>query len=224
MDRLFGRRGRGEEKKHLPEERGPLQVGIRGALSVDTLSLQASLAGQEPSMQLPDVSTFVIAGIGQSMLDADMQLTRYYDDEDRMIQVMGAPACGPEDIVDTTLFLPWDSVVPASRADWTRWTGPEGCLGLPTYDAEGTLFQRFWGDGDGRTELVEFIEEVEAAEGPRREIHQKCMLYARPLGPVAREMLLILTQRDLSGKGSESGASIEFMLGYGLSVADVRRV
>lgn len=223
MRSLFGRKNDTEEIRKTPEERGPLQVGIGGALDLDMLTLQAALAGKDVSIDLPDLSTFVVAGIGQTMLDADMQLTRYYDDEDRMVQVMGAPDCGPEDIVDATLFVPWDSVVPASRADWVEWTGPGGLLGATSYDADGILFQRFWGDGDGHMDLVEFTEEVDA-DGMKRQIHQRCMLYARPLGSNTREMLLILTQRDLSGKAAEGGESIEFMLGYGLNAADVKRV
>ena len=222
--RSFFKRDKPEDtKRKPPEERGPLRVGIGGAIDVDMLSLQASLVGKQTAIELPDLSTFVVAGIGQTMLDADMQLTRYYDDEDRMVQVMGSPNCGPEDIVDATLFVPWDSVVPASRSDWLQWTGPRGLLGATHYDADGIVYQRFWGDGDGHMDLVEFTEEVDA-DGMRREIHQRCMLYARPLGSTMREMLLILTQRDLSGKAAEGGESIEFMIGYGLNVADVRRV
>ena len=219
---LFGRGKKEEEKAPEPVERGPLSVANGQAIEIDDLTLRASLAGRECAMDLPSINPFIVAGIGQTMLDADMQLTRYYDDDDRMIQVMGAPGCSIEEAVDVSFYMPWDSVVPASRADWDEWTGPSGSLGLPTYDADGILYRRFWGDGDGRMALVEFVEEVDA-EGSKREIHQKSMLYARDLGGL-NEMLLILTQRDLKGRASEGGASIEFMIGYGINSADVKRV
>ena len=221
MGRLFGR-GKEEEKAPEPDERGPLAVAIGQAIEIDDLTLQASLAGKTCALEIPSINPFIVAGIGQTMLDADMQLTRYYDDEDRMIQVMGAPGCSIEEAIDVSFYMPWDSVVPAGKSDLDEWTGPSGMLGLPTYDADGILFQRFWGDGDGRMALVEFVEEVEA-DGVTREIHQKSMLYARDLGGL-NEMLLILTQRDLKGRAAQGGASIEFMIGYGVNSADVKRV
>ena len=56
-----------------------------------------------------------------------------------------------------------------------------------------------------------------------RSIHQTCMLYYRPLGH-SREMLLINVERDLGQGQSQTGSSIEFLIGYGLTPADVRRV
>jgi len=222
MGGLFGRGKKEEEKAPEHKERGPLAVAIGQAIEIDDLTLRASLAGRECAMDVPSINPFIVAGIGQTMLDADMQLTRYYDDDDRMIQVMGAPGRSIEEAVDVSFYMPWDSVVPASHRDWEEWTGPNGLLGMTTYDADGILYQRFWGDGEGRMALVEFIEEVEA-DGVTREIHQKSMLYARDLGGLD-EMLLILTQRDLKGRASEGGSSIEFMIGYGINSADVKRV
>ena len=219
----FGKKRGQEPEKPKHEEKGPLRAAIGSVLKVDTLNLQVALSGAEPSLTLPDISTFVVAGIGQSMLEADMQLTRYYDDRDNMIQVMGAPGCGPEDIVDMTVFVPWDSVVPASKSDWDYWTGPNGVLGDIRYDADGIVFDRFWGDGNGRMALVEFTETVEA-DGMERDLHQRTMLYARDLGHNTREMLLILTQRDLNARSQQHGASVEFMIGYGLGLDDVATV
>ena len=221
IDRLFGRKKQASTLDE-PKERGPLKVTVGQAIEIDMLTLSAALAGKDAAMELPSCNPFIVAGIGQTMLDADMQLTRYYDDNDAMIQVMGSPGCSIEEAVDVSFYMPWDSVVPASRSDWEEWTGREGMLGLPSYDADGIVFQRFWGDGDGRMELVEFIEEVDA-DNTTRQIHQKSMLYARDLGGI-NEMLLILTQRDLEGPASDGGASIEFMIGYGINSADVKRV
>ena len=57
----------------------------------------------------------------------------------------------------------------------------------------------------------------------RRAIHQRCMLYSRAVGS-AEEMLLINIERDLADRAAREGASVEFLIGYGLAPADIRRV
>lgn len=214
----FGRKG---EDKPLPEERGPLAVGIGGAIDIDFLSLEANALGGDPSMALPSSGPFIVAAYGQAQLDATSVLSRYYDDEHRMIQTMSGGKPG-DAIEDISFYHPWDSVVPSGAQAWSRWTGPQGLIGLPRYDADGILFERFWGEGDERAPLVEFVETVNDGE-TTRSIHQSCMLYYRPLGQT-REMLLINVERDLGGVQSQTGSSVEFLIGYGLSPADVRRV
>jgi hypothetical protein len=113
-------------------------------------------------------------------------------------------------------------VVPANEREWAQWRGPAGLVGQPRYDADGLVFERFWGEGAGRADLVEFVEDVEDTRG-RRSIHQSCMLYARPLAN-AREMLLINIERDLGQDARRQGASVEFIIGYGLLPGDVRRL
>lgn len=95
-------------------------------------------------------------------------------------------------------------------------------IGQPSYDADGIVYQRFWSEGPERAELVQFVETVDDGE-VAREIHQTCMLYYRPLG-TAREMLLINVERDLNYAQAQAGSSVEFLIGYGLGPADVRRV
>lgn len=213
---LFGGRG-----PSPPPERGPLAVAIGGALRIDTLSLEAALAAGEPAMGPPEGGTFIVAAIGTATLDGTSELTRYYDEEHRMVQVLAPPGGGREEIRDASLYTPWDSVVPAP-GDWPRWTGPGGLIGGPDYDADGLLFRRFWGEGAGHQDLVEFTETVDDGAA-RRRIHQRCMLYARQVG-AAEEMLLINIERDLDESARREGAAIEFMIGYGLSPADLDRV
>ena len=172
-------------------------------------------------MTLPAGGPFIVAAHGEARLDADMVLHRYYDEEHRLLQVMAPPGAGSEGVVDVSLYQPWDSVTPMSEAEWERWTGPRGLIGAPYYDADGIVFQRFWGEGDGRVDLVEFTEDVDDGE-TKRVIHQRCMLYARPVGAI-EEMLLIGIERDLAA-GARHGSSVEFMIGYGLAAADIRRV
>ncbi|WP_294640352.1 DUF2491 family protein [uncultured Aureimonas sp.] len=220
IGRFFGW-GSGESPAALPAEYGPLGVAFGGGIEIDTLSLQAMTAGAQPAMPLPAGGVMLVAAYGEARLDPQTVLSRYYADDNTMLQVLSASAAPGDELLDVSLYQPWDSVVPAGAADWARWRGPSGLIGQPRYDADGIVFERFWGDGAGRADLVEFVETVSDGQS-RREIHQSCMLYARPLGQ-AREMLLINIERDL-GTAASQGSSIEFILGYGLMAADVRRL
>ena len=95
-------------------------------------------------------------------------------------------------------------------------------VGQPEYDADGIMFARYWGEGAGRVDLVDFSEDIDDGETTRA-IHQRCMLYARPIGTV-EEMLLINIECDIGESASRQGGSVEFMIGYGLARADVQRV
>ncbi|MCB2077742.1 MAG: DUF2491 family protein [Novosphingobium sp.] len=219
MIRSFFSRKKGE---NLPEERGPLRCAIAGAFSIDLLGVQASLAAGEPAMGAPDGGIFIVSAIGTTQLDGNSELTRYYDDAHRMLQVIAAPGGDESTIVDVSLYAPWDSVVPGGSGEWDRWTGPGGLIGAPHYDADGILFSRYWGAGDDHADLVEFVETVDNGDATRQ-IHQRCMLYSRPVG-AGEEMLLLNIERDLADEARRQGASIEFLIGYGLGAADVQRV
>jgi hypothetical protein len=219
---LIGWFGRGNQNKPLPVERGPLAVGIGGALDIDFLSLEALALGGTPAMPLPVSGPFIVAAYGEVQLDATSVLSRYYDEEHRMIQAMSGSGRPGDAIEDISFYHPWDSVVPSGAQEWSRWTGPNGLIGQADYDADGIMFQRFWGEGREKAPLVEFVEKVDDGEAVRS-IHQTCMLYYRPIGQ-AREMLLINVERDLGYGQSQTGSSVEFLIGYGLGAADVRRV
>ena len=222
IGRFFGLKSRNEPSRGPAPERGPLGVAIGGGIDIDTLSLQATLAGHETSVPVPAGGMMIVAAYGEARLGADAHLARYYGDDDTILQVMTEAGRPDEDLLDVSLYRPWDSVVPASAAEWSRWRGPNGRIGQPRFDADGTPFDRFWGDGPGRADLVEFVEDVEGADA-RRAIHQSCMLYARSLGE-GREMLLVNIERDLADRASGEGSSIEFLVGYGLLPADIRRL
>ncbi len=213
---------RGETGADLPKEHGPLGLILGGAVEIDTLGTQALLAGGEPAMEPPASGPFVVAAIGEARLDGGIVLTRYYDDDHRILQVLAPPGAGAEGVEDVSLYGPWDSVAPMSPAEWQRWTGPDGLIGQADYDADGIPFRRYWGDGPGKVDLVEFTEDIDDGE-TKRAIHQRCMLYSRPVGS-AEEMLLITIERDIAERAAREGGSVEFLIGYGLSAADIRRV
>lgn len=224
IGRLFGwgSGSKDEAGGALAPERGPLGVVLGGGIEIDTLGLQADTAGSSPAMPVPAGGMMIVAAYGEARLDATTVLSRYYDDGDTILQVMSASAQPGEEIFDVSLYRPWDSVVPANAAEWAEWRGPRGTIGRPRYDADGILFDRFWGEGDGRADLVEFVEDIDDGR-VKRSIHQSCMLYARMLG-TRQEMLLINIERDLADRDTRQGASIEFILGYGLLPGDIRRL
>ncbi|MEM1234197.1 MAG: DUF2491 family protein [Pseudomonadota bacterium] len=217
---LFG--GKSDASADLPAEHGPLGVAIGGAIDIDALGIQAALAGGAPALEPPVGGTLIVAAVGTAKLDGATSLTRYYDNDDRILQVMSAPGGAIDTVDDVSLYRPWDSVEPMTDSEWQRWIGANGLVGQPRYDADGLMFDRFWGDGDGRVDLVEFTEDVSDGSTTRA-IHQRCMLYARPVGSID-EMLLINIEREVGADVRAQGGSVEFMIGYGLSPADVRRV
>lgn len=214
--------GGGRKEPELPVERGPLRCAIAGALEIDMLSVQALLASGKPAMGAPDGGLFIVSGIGTARLDGNTELTRYYDDDDRMVQVMAAPGGGEDTIIDVSLYAPWDSVVPGGPAEWARWIGPNGLIGATEYDADGILFTRFWGSGNDHADLIEFVETVDTGS-EQRQIHQRCMLYSRPVG-AGEEMLLLNIERELADNAHRQGSAIALMIGYGIGTADIRRV
>ncbi|MET0251891.1 MAG: DUF2491 family protein [Novosphingobium sp.] len=214
--------GRGSKEPQLPVERGPLECAIGGALELDTLGLEASLASGQPAMSPPAGGPFIVAAFGTARLDGNTELSRYYDDDNRILQVIAPPQASRESIVDVSLYAPWDSVVPAGAAEWARWTGPRGLIGATEYDADGIVFARYWGTGQDHADLVEFVETVDDGEH-QRQIHQRCMLYAREVGS-GQEMLLLNIESDLDEAARREGSSIEFLIGYGLGAGDVQRV
>lgn len=217
---MFDWFSKAKDERPTPVERGPLAVGIGGALDLDFLSLEAEAIGGEPSHPLPKSGPLIVSAYGEARLDGATVLSRYYDDQHHVVQVLSASGQPGDAVQDLTYYNPWDSVVPAGPSEWERWRGRDGLLGQLHYDADGILFQRFWGEGTDRAEPVEFVEKVDDGE-TMRSIHQTCMLYFRPLGST-REMLLINIERDLDE--ARAGGSVEFLLGYGLGPADVRRV
>ena len=102
---MIGRFFRRDTPEALPEERGPLGLIIGGALEIDTLRLQADMATGEPAMGAPEGGPFIVAAVGQAMLDADTMLTRYYDEDHRLLQVLAPPGAGMEAVNDVSLYL-----------------------------------------------------------------------------------------------------------------------
>jgi hypothetical protein len=143
---------------------------------------------------------------------------RFYTDDDVMFQAVSDDRVGQR-VNDITVFVPWDSAYPGSRADRDAWgkrlrartfTGP----GLPEY-------QRLWfGDEAESQEPVTFWEDVhDDRDGiPDRRIFQTCMLFGRDLPGEGRELLLAIEQEN----EDRTEVSFEIMIGVPLGVGEFR--
>ena len=198
---------------------GPFGLSLGRAVGIDVDAyrlIEGDLSDKVPPGSL------VVSGHGVVNLDASGILHRYYDDKDNVLQVVCVGGVDAASVREVMLLQPWDSVVPQTPGEWATWEGPGGRLGRRTYDADGVLFERHWGDPASEwVPLVEFVEDVTVDEGPPRRVHQKTMAYKRPLPNGVVENLVIIVERDLA---SGDRGSISFMLGYGVAPADVQPV
>jgi len=196
---------------------GPFGLTLGRAVSLDVMGLKVAQGLALP----PPSETLVVTGYGIASLDGGTAVHRFYDDEHTMLQVMCENGVGPESVREVMLLRPWDTVSPASEAEWRVWDAPGGRIGAARFEAEGLVFERVWGDPSTPwIEPAEFTEEVAVDEGPRSLIHQKVVPYRREVSGVT-ENLIIAVERDLS---SNDRGSVTFMIGYGLSPADVTPV
>lgn len=200
------------ERKTTPAGPYGLRLGLSAQVDLSVVKLDRESASMPISSE-----SFVITGHGT--IDGGL-VHRFYDDDHRMLQVVckdGNPAI----VQEVALYQAWDEVVPVTAAEWDGWEGTDGKMRRATYDADGTVFERVWGEPSTRiAPLVEFTEEVTTEDGTKR-LFQKTMSYRRRLPNGVTENLLVISVRDLD---SNDRGSISFMVGNTLTVADVRPV
>lgn len=142
---------------------------------------------------------------------------RFYTDDDIMFQVVSDDAEGQR-INDITVFAPWESAYPGSRADHNAW---DRRLRARSFMAPGLPeYRRLWfGEEAESQEPVTFWEDVhDDRDGiPDRKIFQTCMLFARDFDGGGQELLLALTQEN-----EDREASFEIMLGVALEAGEFK--
>ena len=162
-----------------------------------------------------DRDTLEITAQGMIRLDDGSHVHRFYTDDELMLQAVSQRADG-SDADDFTLFRPWSSTYPASRADREAFLRR---LSRPAWDEEGLPpLHRYWYEGDESDQPpVQLWEAVyyERAAAPVRHIRQTCMLYARELRPQGVELLLALAMEPEGGDYTH-----EIMVGLPLSPAE----
>jgi hypothetical protein len=162
-----------------------------------------------------DRDTLEITAQGVIRLDDGSHVHRFYTDDELMLQAVSQSADG-SDADDFTLFRPWTSTYPASRADREAFLRR---LTRPAWEESGLPpFRRFWYEGDDRDQPpVQLWEAVyyERDGEPVRQIRQTCMLYARDLQPAGSELLLALAMEPDNGDYTH-----EIMVGLPLGPAE----
>lgn len=214
---MFG--GSEPEPPKATSAAGPCGLSLGRAVTLDTMRLRIDeklLARGVPT------ETVIITGHGVANLDGTALIHRYYDDANTMLQILcEGGGTGDESIREITLYHPWDEVVPTTSAEWDGWVAHGGRIGQAKFEADGLSFDRVWGEpGTAWVAPAEFTETITVDDGSARTIHQRIMPYRREIGDTV-ETLLIAVERDIA---SSDPGSVTFMIGYGLSLADVTAV
>ncbi|OEC32610.1 Protein of unknown function [Pseudomonas cuatrocienegasensis] len=212
--RLFSRSGsQGIQVPPIPD--GPLGLGKGVIVNIDP-GLKLLLDGTS-TVSIPVVQQAFAQGVidlGQSNW-----LTRLYlDDQDYWLQVHSTGSRDGQ-VEALVLFNYQDSQAVHSNAELARIAGPQSKIGLPTVEHEGKTYQREWGESDGQTDLVEFVERV-SNPNESYEVKHLAMLYTRDIGLTGRkELLLYSVEEDLEG-----AVSVSTSLGVTLFTTDLQTI
>lgn len=207
---LFGRK----DTKPVPALAAIRNITLGRTVWLDTLAWRRF--GDETRFEL-DRDTLEITAQGLVDLKDGGFVHRFYTDDDIMFQVVSDDEDGQR-ITDITLFIPWNSAYPGSRADRETWRRR---LKARTFTASDLPeYHRLWfGDEAESQDPVTFWEDVhDDRDGvPDRKIFQTCMLYARDLASTGQELLLAIEQENEDGE-----ATFEIMLGMALEVGEFK--
>jgi hypothetical protein len=215
FNRLFGR------KAPLPTEPGVAvvrNVTIGRTVMLDELAWRRFGADTRFPVNR---DTLQIVAQGLVALDAGGFVHRFYTEDHIMFQLVTDDREGAE-VNDISLFAPWDSAYPSSRAEREAW---KRRMSAATFQAPGLPpFRRFWfGEEEGEQPPVTFWEDVhDDRDGVvDRRIFQSCMLYHREIGAPGmgegRELLLAIEQ-----EAEGEPVSHELMLGVPLEMGEFR--
>lgn len=210
FSRLFGR------KEPAPESALPAIRNVTLGRTVWLDPLAWKRFGADTKFPL-DRDTLEITAQGLVDLKDGGFVHRFYTDDHVMFQAVSDDREGQR-LTDVTIFMPWDSAYPGSRADRDAWgkrlrARSFTAAGLPEY-------HRFWfGDEADSQEPVTFWEELhDDRDGiPDRKIFQTCMLFARDLPGEGRELLLAIEMET-----EDREVSFETMIGVPLEVGEFK--
>lgn len=211
FNKLFGRKDAAAPESALPIIRN---ITLGRTIWLDTLAWRRH--GDNLHFAL-DRDTLEITAQGLVDLKDGGFLHRFYTDDDILFQVVSDDRDGQR-ISDVTVFIPWESTYPGSRADKDKWARR---LRARTFTAEGLPdYPRLWfGDEAESQEPVTFWEDLhDDRDGvPDRRIFQTCMLFGRDFEGDGRELLLAIEQQTEDGD-----VSFEVMLGVALEIGEFK--
>ncbi|HET8706834.1 MAG TPA: DUF2491 family protein, partial [Pseudomonadales bacterium] len=173
---------------------------------------------------LPEDSLFTQIPLSQPVetrgyvdLGANVRLHRFYLSDDVWIQAKAVNSDDDSAVDDLKVFMFYDTKTPTTQAGLEALAGANSPLGRSTYQYEGKTFDRVWGDGEDRAELVEFTEDVYAGDDSICEFStvHRAMLYERQIaGSEKMEYLLISVEE------TGEDVCVVFSIGLDLSSAD----
>jgi hypothetical protein len=211
FSKLFGRKDAALAAPALPAIRN---VTLGRTVWLDTLAWRRF--GGDTRFSL-DRDTLEITAQGLVDLKDGGFVHRFYTDDHVMFQAVSDDREGQR-LTDVTVFVPWDSAYPGSRADRDAWAAR---LRARTFTAKGLAdYPRLWfGDEAESQDPVTFWEDLhDDRDGiPDRRIFQTCMLFARDLPGEGRELLLGLEQ-----EAEDHEVSFEIMLGIPLEAREFK--
>lgn len=212
LKRLFG----GLAPKPVPPiPDGPLGLGKGVIVNID----------QGLKFLLEDASAVAIPVAQQAFAQGEVDLgqsnwlTRLYlDDKYYWLQVH---TTGTRDgqVEAVVLFNYQDYQVVHSDAELARIAGPKSKIGFPIVEHEGRTYQREWGESEGQTDLVEFIERV-SNPNESYEVKHLAMLYTRDIGLTGRKELLLYSVEE----DQEGSVSVSTSLGVTLFTTDLQTI
>jgi len=211
FSKLFGRKDAALAAPGLPIIRN---VTLGRTVWLDTLAWRRF--GGDTRFAL-DRDTLEITAQGLVELNEGGFVHRFYTDDHVMFQVVSDDREGQR-LTDVTVFMPWESAYPGSRADREAWAAR---LKARVFTAKGlTEYPRLWlGDEAESQDPVTFWEDLhDDRDGiPDRRIFQTCMLFARDLPGDGRELLLAIEQET-----EDKEVTFEIMLGIPLEAGEFK--
>lgn len=197
----------------IPE--GPLGLGKGVIVNVDQalkLLLDGASAVAIPSSQ--QIFAQGLIDLGQSNW-----LTRLYlDDKDYWLQVHSTGSRDGQ-VEALVLFNYMNYQVVHSNDELALIAGPQSNIGLPTIEFDGNTYQREWGEAQGQTDLVEFLERV-TSPNESYEVKHHSMLYTRDIGLTGRKELLLYSVEE----DQEGSVSVSTSLGVTLFTTDLQTI
>jgi len=152
-------------------------------------------------------------------LGGNVRLHRFYLSDDVWIQAKSTNSDDDAAVDDLKVFMFFETKTPTTQAGLEAIAGRSSPLGKFTYEYQGKVFQRVWGDGEERADLVEFSEDVYAGNDTMLEystVH-RAMLYERPLAGSQKMEYLLVSVEETGGD-----VCVVFSVGLDLTPADFK--
>jgi len=181
----------------------PLQIHLGSCLILDQTPFL--IHGKAITQTRPGSESLVFAygriDLGESVVHRFYLESGTDPDDKSVLQVVVG-----DEIEECRLFASLDEVYPESAEEWNFWIGEEdGYIGLPAFeDKQGRLYDRVWGDGEGRIAPSEFTETLylDRFGEKRATVAHASMLYGRWIDEESEMAEYILASREEHTDGS----------------------